>query len=283
MLFDRRKYYFLLFLLGLWLPGMLNAQGTSFFRVPKKKPPIEKEEAPSPPPTPVQVAPKPKPTPPPPPAPKPPPADRSVSDVIFLLDTSGSMDAFLPGQKQSKLKAAQEALDFFAQNMLQGTRFQLWSFNARLTQHPNSPAAKGKQIIFEEIGPSGSIVRKHLQQQIAGLETRGGTNLYQAIFEALRYFHLSSYQVPEANVKRFPVVVLLADGQDDGYSAINRSQVLQKRKQVEEVEVKVIGFGITPNSETHRQLCELARPAADCLVTSSPTELQTLIRSFTRS
>ena len=172
---------------------------------------------------------------------------------------------------------------FFAQNMLQGTRFQLWSFNARLTQHPNSPAAKGKQIIFEEIGPSGSVVRKHLQQQIAGLETRGGTNLYQAIFEALRYFQSPSYQVPEANVKRFPVVVLLADGQDDGYSAINRSQVLQKRKQVEEVEVKVIGFGITPNSETHRQLCELARPAADCLVTSSPTELQTLIRSFTRS
>ena len=283
MLFDRWKYYFLLFLLGLWLPGMLNAQGTSFFRVPKKKPPIEKEEAPPPPPTPVRVAPKPKPTPPPPPAPKPPPADRSVSDVIFLLDTSGSMDAFLPGQKQSKLKSAQEALDFFAQKMLQGTRFQLWSFNARLTQHPNSPAAKSKQIIFEEIGPSGSVVRKHLRQQIAGLETRGGTNLYQAIFEALRYFRSPSYQVPEANVKRFPVVVLLADGQDDGYSAINRSQVLQKRKQVEEVEVKVIGFGITPNSETHRQLCELARPAADCLVTSSPTELQTLIRSFTRS
>ena len=280
MLFDRWKYYFLLFLLGLWLPGMLNAQGTSFFRVPKKKPPIEKEEAPPPPPTPVRVAPKPKPTPPPP---KPPPADRSVSDVIFLLDTSGSMDAFLPGQKQSKLKSAQEALDFFAQKMLQGTRFQLWSFNARLTQHPNSPAAKSKQIIFEEIGPSGSVVRKHLRQQIAGLETRGGTNLYQAIFEALRYFRSPSYQVPEANVKRFPVVVLLADGQDDGYSTINRSQVLQKRKQVEEVEVKVIGFGITPNSETHRQLCELARPAADCLVTSSPTELQTLIRSFTRS
>tara|TARA_B100001093_G_scaffold238898_1_gene228864 strand:- start:355 stop:966 length:612 start_codon:yes stop_codon:yes gene_type:complete len=203
--------------------------------------------------------------------------------VIFLLDTSGSMDAFLPGQKQSKLKSAQEALDFFAQNMLQGTRFQLWSFNARLTQHPNSPVAKSKQIIFEEIGHSGSVVRKHLQQQIAGLETRGGTNLYQAIFEALRYFRSPSYQVPEANVKRFPVVVLLADGQDDGYSAINRTQVLQKRKQVEEVEVKVIGFGITPNSETHRQLCELARPVADCLVTSSPTELRTLIRSFTRS
>ena len=283
MLFDRWKYYFLLFLLGLWLPGMLNAQGTSFFRVPKKQPPVQKEEAPPPPPTPVRVAPKPKPTPPSPPSPKPPPVDRSVSDVIFLLDTSGSMDAFLPGQKQSKLKSAQEALDFFAQKMLQGTRFQLWSFNARLTQHPNSPAAKSKQIIFEEIGPSGSVVRKHLRQQIAGLETRGGTNLYQAIFEALRYFRSPSYQVPEANVKRFPVVVLLADGQDDGYSAINRSQVLQKRKQVEEVEVKVIGFGITPNSETHRQLCELARPAADCLVTSSPTELQTLIRSFTRS
>ena len=282
MLFNCWRRCCLLLLLGLWLPGMLDAQGTNFFRVPKKQPPVQKEEAPPPPPTPVRPPPKPKPTP-PPPAPKPTPVDRSVSDVIFLLDTSGSMDAFLPGQKQSKLKSAQEALDFFAQNMLQGTRFQLWSFNGRLTQHPNSPAAKSKQIIFEEIGHSGSVVRKHLQQQIAGLETRGGTNLYQAIFEALRYFHSPSYQVPEANVKRFPVVVLLADGQDDGYSAINRTQVLQKRKQVEEVEVKVIGFGITPNSETHRQLCELARPVADCLVTSSPTELRTLIRSFTRS
>ena len=282
MLFNCWRRCCLLLLLGLWLPGMLDAQGTNFFRVPKKQPPVQKEEAPPPPPTPVRPPPKPKPTP-PPSAPKPTPVDRSVSDVIFLLDTSGSMDAFLPGQKQSKLKSAQEALDFFAQNMLQGTRFQLWSFNARLRQHPNSPAAKSKQIIFEEIGHSGSVVRKHLQQQIAGLETRGGTNLYQAIFEALRYFRSPSYQVPEANVKRFPVVVLLADGQDDGYSAINRTQVLQKRKQVEEVEVKVIGFGITPNSETHRQLCELARPVADCLVTSSPTELRTLIRSFTRS
>ena len=282
MLFNCWRRCCLLLLLGLWLPGMLDAQGTNFFRVPKKQPLGQKEEAPPPPPTPVRPPPKPKPTP-PPPAPKPTPVDRSVSDVIFLLDTSGSMDAFLPGQKQSKLKSAQEALDFFAQNMLQGTRFQLWSFNARLTQHPNSPAAKSKQIIFEEIGHSGSVVRRHLQQQIAGLETRGGTNLYQAIFEALRYFRLPSYQVPEANVKRFPVVVLLADGQDDGYSAINRTQVLQKRKQVEEVEVKVIGFGITPSSETHRQLCGLARPVADCLVTSSPTELQKLIRSFTRS
>ena len=282
MLFNCWRRCCLLLLLGLWLPGMLDAQGTNFFRVPKKQPPVQKEEASPPPPTPVRPLPKPKPTP-PPPAPKPTPVDRSVSDVIFLLDTSGSMDAFLPGQKQSKLKSAQEALDFFAQNMLQGTRFQLWSFNARLTQHPNSPAAKSKQIIFEEIGHSGSVVRRHLQQQIAGLETRGGTNLYQAIFEALRYFRSPSYQVPEAYVKRFPVVVLLADGQDDGYSAINRTQVLQKRKQVEEVEVKVIGFGITPNSETHRQLCELARPVADCLVTSSPTELRTLIRSFTRS
>ena len=282
MLFDCWRRCCLLLLLGFWLPGMLDAQGTNFFRVPKKQPPVQREEGPLPPSTPVRPPPKPKLTP-PPPAPKPPPADRSVSDVIFLLDTSGSMDAFLPGQKQSKLKSAQEALDFFAQNMLQGTRFQLWSFNARLTQHPNSPAAKSKQIIFEEIGPSSSVVRKHLQQQIAGLGTRGGTNLYQAIFEALQYFRSPSYQVPEVNVKRFPVVLLLADGQDDGYSAINRTQVLQKREQVEEVKIKVIGFGITPDSETHRQLCELARPVADCLMTSSPTELQTLIRSFTHS
>ena len=80
MLFDRWKYYFLLFLSGLWLPGMLSAQGTSFFRVPMKKPPIEKEEALPPRPTPVRVAAKPKPTPPPPPArPRPPSRRRSAA------------------------------------------------------------------------------------------------------------------------------------------------------------------------------------------------------------
>ena len=267
----------------LWLclgwPVLVWGQGTDFFRVPKRAPVPQETPTPPAPPPPQPVAP------PVPPPPEPPlePVQRSVSDVIFLLDTSGSMDAFLPGQKQSKLKSAQQALDFFAQNMLEGTRFQLWSFNARLTQHPNSPAVKESRIVFEEIGPLGSGVRQHLQQQIAGLETRGGTNLYQAVFEALRYFRSPSYQVPERNVKRFPVIVLLADGQDDGYSAIGRSQVLQALQQVADVEVKVIGFGIAPNSETHRQLCELARPSADCLVTSSSTELQTLIRSFTRS
>lgn len=259
------------------LPLELGAQGTDFFGTPRRRPE-------PPPPRPVVVPEPPPPAPQPEPqAPKPIPAEISISDVIFVLDTSGSMDARLEGQKVSRLEAAKNALLFFASNMKEGTRFQLWSFNARLKQHPNSPAVSSKEVVFEEIGPLGSPVRQHLQQEIQGLETRGGTNLYQALFEALRYFRSSSYQLPEKNVQRFKVIVLLADGQDDGTSPIQLTQVQQAAKQADDIAVKTIGFGVAPRSPVQQALCELATAPEDCLVTSTTAELQEIIRSFTRS
>ena len=86
--------------------NLVLAQGTDFFSTPQKKKvtPPKKVSKPK---DLLKPVPKPKPK---PVVTKKPDPKMSISDVIFLLDTSGSMDAFLPEREQSKLNAAQQAL-----------------------------------------------------------------------------------------------------------------------------------------------------------------------------
>ncbi len=274
---------FFIMLLALLSASSLWAQGTDFFVTP---PPPPKPPAPEV--VPPPVLPPPPPLPPEPePEPEPPPVvpePLSISDVIFLLDASGSMDAYLSGQKQSKWDAAREALGYFARNMQPGTRFQLWTFNARITQLPNSPEvpATAREVVFEPIGSSDSPVRNHLLKQLDGLETRGGTNLYQAVHKAVNYFQSSAYQVPDG-ARRRQVVVVLADGQDDQLSGFTLQQVLQARQRFPEVVVRTIGFGVSEDGPLQQVLCEMAGTPDACTTARDATELQRLIRSFTES
>ena len=260
--------------------NLVFAQGTDFFSTPEKKKvtPPKKVSKPKALPKPVPK-PKPKPKPKPVVAKKPDPK-RSISDVIFLLDTSGSMDAFLPEREQSKLNAAQQALTYFARNMREGTRFQLWSFNARLKKHPNSPAAgKSGNVVFEPIGGKTSKVRKHLIREVENLETRGGTNLYQSVFQALRYFRSSSYKVPP-NTTRRKIIVVLADGQDDGLSQVKLPNVLDARRRNKDVKIRTIGFGITTRDPLYQVLCQMASDRKSCTVADDAASLKKIITSF---
>ena len=260
--------------------NLILAQGTNFFTVPEKKKVTPPKKVSKP-----KALPKPLPPPKPKLKPKPvvvkkPDPRRSISDVIFLLDTSGSMDAFLPEQEQSKLNAAQQALTYFAKNMREGTRFQLWSFNARLKKHPNSQAAgKSSNVVFEPIGSKASKVRKHLIREVEGLETRGGTNLYQSVFQALRYFRSSLYKVPH-NTTRRKIIVVLADGQDDNLSQVKLRNVLDASRRNGDVKIRTIGFGITTQDPLYEVLCKMASDRKSCTVAGDAASLQKIITSF---
>ena len=82
--------------------NLVFAQGTDFFSTPEKKKVTPPKKVSKP-----KALPKPVPKPEPKPKPKPivakkPDPKRSISDVIFLLDTSGSMDAFLPERELNR-------------------------------------------------------------------------------------------------------------------------------------------------------------------------------------
>ncbi len=258
-------------------------QGTDFFGFPTKKKVAPKKQVSKPKPLPRTV-----PTPKPVPKPEVPtkqktPSRQSLTDVIFLLDTSGSMDSPFQGQDHSKLDAAKEALSFFARNMDAGTRFQLWSFNFRLTQHPHKAKA-GKTngaVVFKPIGVPGSEARGNLLKTISSLETSGGTNLYQSVFKAIRYFQSSLYQVPGGG-RRYKVLVVLADGQDDGISGISLNHVLAAKSAAPKVKIRTIGFGITPSDPLHQILCRMASGPESCTISRDAGDLREIITSFSR-
>ncbi|MDE0905954.1 MAG: VWA domain-containing protein [SAR324 cluster bacterium] len=276
---------FLLGILGLETP--VSAQGFNFFGSPPKKQAPAAVIVPQPQPQPkLQLQPKPAP-PQPKPKPKPKPVvqpKRSISDVLFVMDTSGSMDAPAPGERLSKLASAKKALRYFAKHMREGTRIQFWTFNARIQQQPNSPALKPRSatVIFEPIGPSGSAVRRHLSKVIDQLDTRGGTNLYEALHQAIRSFRSSAYQVPKG-AKRRKLVVVLADGQDDDLSPIKLPHVLAAKRKHPQVLIRTIGFGISKSDPLYHTLCQLASNRQSCTVAKDAAQLQRILRSFTDS
>ncbi|MBF0237593.1 MAG: VWA domain-containing protein [SAR324 cluster bacterium] len=271
----------LLLLLILCVTGkVLFAQGTDFWGDPPQKPrPVPK----------VKTVPEPKPV---PPEPKPEPVKPvipehiSVSDVIFLMDVSGSMDAAIENQPQSKMESAQAALSYFAENMKEGTRFQLWTYSATLTQHPNSKAVQERnpgKTVFEPIGPFHSSARQHVGALIKHLKTEGGTNLYHALYEAIRYFQSSSSEQVDSAGDRYKVIVLLSDGQDDEISAIKLPHVLALKKQLPDIHIKTIGFGVRPKDPFYQVLCKLASDPDSCINATDTKELKDLIHKFTRS
>ncbi|MGK5091850.1 vWA domain-containing protein [Deltaproteobacteria bacterium TL4] len=263
----------------------VQGQGTHFWVVPEKPPATDPQPKPVSPPKPEPRQPPKEVPPPPPPLPTPPPkVTLSTSDVIFLLDISGSMEATLGGNPLNKLESAQKALTYFAEAMKQGTRFQLWTFSTHITQHPNSEEHQNQsKRDFEAIGPPDSKARAHLKKLINDLKTDGGTNLYEAIYKAIQYFEFSAYPAETTPRKRYKVIVVLADGQDDELSTITLQHVLSLKRQHPDIEIKTIGFGITPGSPFHQTLCKLASNPAHCALTSEFKELQQMLHSFTRS
>ena len=114
--------------------------------------------------------------------------------------------------------------------------------------------------------------------EVDRLETRGGTNLYQSILQAIRYFRSSLYQVPKTDRRK--IIVVLADGQDDGFSPIKLQHVLSAGKRNPEVRIRTIGFGITEHDLLHRVLCQMASDPGSCKIARDAQGLQEIITSF---
>ena len=254
------------------LPCTVFAQGTDFFYDP------EPPSLPKPPQVPVSpalqvVPPKPKPS-----AQKVPEKkkQRSISDVIFLMDISGSMEEYVMDESLSKLEASQKALSYFVENMHQGSRFLFWTFSNRVTKYPIT--TKGRLTrSFQPIGKKNSQVRQEWKRNINQLQTEGGTSLYEAVYQALRYFDSQQYQAPR-DVKRRKIIVVLADGQDDGLSTIRLAHILHEKQKLRDVAVKTIGFGIAPNSPAHQEICQLASDRQSCLLTQEPKKNMAIIK-----
>jgi len=245
-----------------------STTGTQFVR---PDPP----EAPKPP-APPQVPPPAAITPPPVrPTPQGPPS--RYPEVLLLLDTSDSMmNEAYPGGP-NRLDEARGALRQVLSGMGDQTRVQLWVFNTKLFPLRIAGQPVGS---FTPVGQGRN--RQHLTGLLDTIRTAGGTNLYQAVTQALTLFQdpqaLPLYQ----NGERFPVLVVISDGEDGGKTRETLETVQAAKRANPLVTVNTIGFRVGKEDPWFRTLCSMATRPEGCAAAGDGKQLHSMLEAFHR-
>ena len=149
-------------------------------------------------------------------------------DVVFVIDTSGSMAGASLTQAKAAVVFALERLD--PQDL-----FNLIEFNSQTSS------------LFSQSRVASSSNLEEALDFVAGLESNGGTNIASAIRRAL--------EDPVDSIRVLRQVVFLTDG-----GIGNETQLLEELKlRVEESRIFAIGIGRAPNSYFMRKLAQLGR------------------------
>lgn len=251
----------------------ISTQGTQFVRPEPPKPP----EPPTPPSLPPIERPQLAPAQPQPAAVQPPPAAAPprYPSVVFLLDTSDSMLNQEAGKSHTRLEEAKGALARVVRNMSRETRVQMWTFDSRLKPLEVPGLPRGT---FIAVGRPG--LRDQLLRKISNIRTGGGTNLYQAVIKALDIFAAPEDQPAYRSGQRFPVLVVISDGEDGGKTGHTLDSVLAARRKFPLVTINTIGFHVAGAEKWFRELCRLATNPMGCATADNPERLQAILESF---
>ena len=251
----------------------ISTEGTQFVKpdAPEPPPPPKPPEPPVvlPPVQPIVPAvlrpqPKPKAAPPP-----------KFPSVVFLLDTSDSMLNKVPGREGTQLDEAKAALIQVVKGMSRESQVQLWAFNNRRypVVVPGVPPGS-----FTSIGQPG--LRERLADKISAIRTDGGTNLYQAVIQTLDIFAAPEDQPLYRSGQRFPVLVIISDGEDSRKTSHSLNSVLAAAKKFPLVTINTIGFHVSGRGKWFEQLCRISTRPTGCATADNQARLQAILESF---
>lgn len=144
-------------------------------------------------------------------------------DVVFVLDTSGSMAG-------KKLEQAKKALLFCVENLNDGDRFELVRFSTEV------------EPLFDKLVSADKANREKANDFIKGLKPIGGTAIDDALKKAMSL-------KPEREGRPF-VVIFLTDGLPT-IGTTDEEQILAGVKKASGGNVRVFCFGIGTDVNTH--------------------------------
>lgn len=145
-----------------------------------------------------------------------------AKDIFFLLDTSGSM-------KGEKLSQAKDALAFCLQGLNPDDRFNIVAFSTDLEALSQEPIAAGT----EQVKDARNFLRE--------LRASGGTNIHEALQEALRQITLST---------RPTMIIFLTDGLPT-VGMTNTDKILEMARKSNEGRARIFVFGVGYDVNTH--------------------------------
>lgn len=139
-------------------------------------------------------------------------------DIVFVLDTSGSM-------KGEKIEQAKEALKYCIESLNDDDRFNIITFATSVNPFKKGLVESEKDILNEAV------------EYVSALEARGGTDINSALTEALDMF-------PESDRPR--MTVFLTDGEPT-VGITDRSEITANVEKANERNSRVFVFGVGHN------------------------------------
>ncbi|HPC82238.1 MAG TPA: VIT and VWA domain-containing protein [Thermoanaerobaculaceae bacterium] len=182
-----------------------------------------------------------------------------AKDVVFVLDTSGSM------AEKGKLEQAKRALRFCLANLNVVDRFEVVRFSTEA------------EPLFEKLVEASAANRTRAEQFVDGFRPVGGTAVEDALTRALEPLAV------QGRADRPYVVVFLTDGRPTIGSTNDDEIVARVRKAMGERLVRVFSFGIGIDVNTHLldRLTETTRAASQYVLPDEDIEVK-VSRFFTK-
>ena len=149
------------------------------------------------------------------------PADVLPKDVIFVIDTSGSMG----DRGGTKMKQAKAALSYAIGRLNPGDRFNVIAFSTEARPFRDKPIEANPGTVAAAV------------EFVNGLEATGGTAIHDALVEALR---------GDRSEGRLPIVIFLTDGQPTIGPTDTRS-ILQAVEKANAARARLFVFGVGDN------------------------------------
>ncbi|NOZ63817.1 MAG: VWA domain-containing protein [Caldiserica bacterium] len=174
-------------------------------------------------------------------------------DIVFIIDTSGSMSG-------NKIKQAKEALRFCINSLNRGDRFNIITFATAVNSYRNKLVPATPKNVNSAL------------EFVAGLEARGGTNIDQALLTGVGIFE---------ETKRPRMIVFLTDGQPTvGVRSVK--DILNNLKKANQSEARIFVFGVGNDVNTHLldRIAEVHRGVTEYVVPGEDIEVK--VSSFYR-
>ena len=170
----------------------------------------------------------------------------AAKDVVFVVDTSGSMAG-------AKLQQAQKALRFCVENLNADDRFEIVRFSTEA------------EPLFRELVPADSDHRKRANGFIDDFKPIGGTAIADALQSALKVR-------PDKSERPF-VVIFLTDGLPT-VGTRNPEEIVANTKKASGVRIFSFGIGSDVNTQLLDQIAEGTRAFSQYVLANEDLELK---------
>jgi len=148
-------------------------------------------------------------------------------DVVFVLDTSGSMEG-------RKLDQAKQALRFCLANLNGEDRFEVVRFSTE------------SEPLFGDLAAANEGPLSKARQFVDGMKPMGGTAIEEALLEAV-----DTLQANDEDDNRPAVVIFLTDGKPTVGNTKPDSIVRKVTEKVKDESIRIFSFGIGTSVNTH--------------------------------